>query len=263
MQGHLVPHPSSTDDPAHTSFALETPFLTHVLVVEKDAVFRALLGSPAFQPPHLHQPPNPAPSLYRTTLLLTGKGYPDLSTRHLLRALSASASLSGRPPRALALVDWDPHGLAIALCYARGSRAMPLESARARVPSLRLLGVRCEDVVAHAEGPGGEEGEGGDGLLRMTARDRAKARSVLERIVASEEEDAGGDIDGPLRPGVVGSSAGESAGEEDRRARKAELRSWRREAQLMLLLDRKAEIEALEEREGGVAAWVAGRLAEV
>jgi len=65
-------------------------------------------------------------------------------------------------------------------------------------------------------------------VLRLSGRDRHKARKMLENNVV--------------------------LGEEGRES------EWRREVQVMLMLNVKAEMEVLAEREGGVVGWVEGRL---
>jgi DNA topoisomerase VI subunit A len=57
---------------------------------------------------------------------MKGKGYPDLSTRHLVRRLSEEALVINRPFNIKALVDGDPHGVDIFLCYKCGSEVSNL-----------------------------------------------------------------------------------------------------------------------------------------
>lgn len=66
--------------------------------------------------------------------------------------------------------------------------------------------------------------------LRLSGRDRKKATQMLENNVVFAEE-----------------------GEEP---------EWRREVQVMLVLNLKAEMEVLAEREGGVEGWVERKLGE-
>ena len=68
-------------------------------------------------------------------------------------------------------------------------------------------------------------------LLRLSARDRKKALKMMENGEAFDEE---------------------SGGEGE----------WRRELQVMLMLNVKAEMEILAEKEGGVEGWVERRLIE-
>lgn len=68
------------------------------------------------------------------------------------------------------------------------------------------------------------------GLLKLTARDRRIARRMLER---------------------------EHFGEEGREL------EWRREVQVMLMLNVKVEIQILSEREGGLEGWLDGKLVDM
>ncbi len=137
-----------------------------------------------------------------------------------------------------ALVDFDPYGLSIATTYKYGSRALAHENARLTVPALRWLGVRSATVAAVAAaaagsgggcGVGSVGGVGGDrALLPMNLRDRRKARALLARKAVFRD-----------------------GGEEP---------EWRRELQVMLLLNVKAEIQSLSELGGGVEAWLHAEL---
>lgn len=69
----------------------------------------------------------------------------------------------------------------------------------------------------------------GVGLLRLSLRDRKKATGLLKRDILRED-------DGRSETG------------------------WRRELQVMLMLGYKAEMELLEEREGGLEAWLQRKL---
>ena len=120
-----------------------------VLLVEKEAVFQRL-------------------SLGEKVVVVTGKGYPDLSTRRFLAALSKM----GLP--VFALVDLDPHGIEIMATVRFGSKAMAHEGSALCVEGLRWLGLRLEDMDRVFQ-------EGGRGILRLTERDRRKAESLLRR----------------------------------------------------------------------------------
>ncbi len=89
---------------------------------------------------------------------------------------------------------------------------------------MRWMGIRSKDVLER------RNGEECKGLLRLSARDRKKAVKMLENSEWLKEE------------GVEG--------------------EWRRELQIMLMLNVKAEMEVLSERTGGVEGWVEERLLE-
>ena len=120
-------------------------------------------------------------------------------------------------------MDFDPDGIGILSNYKYGSFALAHENAELNVPGTRWLGVQSKDL--HASGTA----DGCEGLLRLTARDRRKATLMLERGTFAEE----------------GLEVG-----------------WRRELQVMLMLNVKAEIQLLSGREGGLERWLEDRLKE-
>lgn len=108
--------------------------------------------------------------------------------------------------------------------YKHGSLKLSHENAALNVPSIQWLGIQSRDVLA---GNGQDEYSG---LLKLTARDRKKAADMLERSEVLQE-----------------------GGAE---------KEWRRELQVMLMLNVKAEMEILAEREGGVTGWIEEKLLE-
>lgn len=108
--------------------------------------------------------------------------------------------------------------------YKHGSLKLSHENAALNVPSIQWLGIQSRDVLA---GNGKDEYSG---LLKLTARDRKKAADMLERSEVLQE-----------------------GGAE---------KEWRRELQVMLMLNVKAEMEILAEREGGVTGWIEEKLLE-
>ncbi|KAJ3300450.1 endodeoxyribonuclease [Borealophlyctis nickersoniae] len=73
----------------------------------------------------------------------------------------------------LCLVDCDPHGLDIFLCYKIGSRAMAFDALNLATPRIRLLGLCPKDWTS--------AGVDLDKLPPLTDRDRKKAISMLSR----------------------------------------------------------------------------------
>ncbi|KAG2415793.1 hypothetical protein HFD88_006985 [Aspergillus terreus] len=130
-----------------------------------------------------------------------------------------------KPPRIYILVDSDPDGMAIMSTYKYGSMAHAGENARLNIPCIRWLGLRTSDVVADAD-PLGD-----DALGSLTPRDRKKAISMLSNNPVWAD-------DGP------------------------EL-GWRAELQVMLMLNLKAEIETLYNREGGIERWIDQQVARL
>lgn len=121
-------------------------------------------------------------------------------------------------PRFYALVDGDPHGVSIMSTYKYGSLAHQHENARFSVPGLEWLGLKISDAIMSSNITGS------DALLTLTARDRRKIVAMLRNspVLAS---------DGP------------------------EL-EWRAELQIMLMLNVKAEIEMMYDRDGGLELWI-------
>ncbi|KAK2811542.1 hypothetical protein FQN50_002165 [Emmonsiellopsis sp. PD_5] len=217
-EGMLVPR-------VETVKGIDISAIRWILVIEKEAAFHRLATS----------------NYHRTSaagqgILITGKGYPDLSTRaflHLLshttsRPFSASslpATSGSRPPPIYILVDSDPDGMAIMSTYKYGSRAQSHENNNLTVPNVQWLGLQASEVVS------GLETQDDDVLMPLTLRDRKKARDMLTRSVIFAE-------DGP-EP------------------------AWRAELQHMLMLNVKAEIEVLYERGGGIEGWLDRKLREL
>jgi meiotic recombination protein SPO11 len=113
------------------------------------------------------------------------------------------------------LMDFDPDGLDILSTYKHGSKAFAHQSAELVLPSIQWVGVNSSHI--------GQEDDlhQRQGLLKLSARDRRKATSMLKREQFAE---------GGAEP------------------------EWRRELQVMLMLNVKAEIQLLEARPGGLAA---------
>lgn len=112
--------------------------------------------------------------------------------------------------------------------YKHGSLTLSYENANLKTPTIRWLGLRSGDLDFE-ELPSKAEGDKRKGLLVLSARDRKKAVKMLEKETYHE------------------------AGPEQ---------EWRREMQTMLMLNMKAEMEMLGERNGGVEKWVEQRLCD-
>ncbi|KAJ3009578.1 endodeoxyribonuclease, partial [Thoreauomyces humboldtii] len=126
-----------------------------VLVIEKEATFQTLLSEWFVQK--------------FDCVILTGKGYPDLATRQLV-------FLSPEHHTPLyALVDADPHGIEIYLCYQAGSKAMAFDGHNLACPSLKWIGVRPSHWTASRYQVDFEK------LLPLTDGDKRKVRGLLRR----------------------------------------------------------------------------------
>ena len=106
--------------------------------------------------------------------------------------------------------------------YKHGSYTLSHENEQLNVPRIRWLGIKSSDIINETNGKEAK------GLLRLSGRDRKKAVKMLENSAVMRE--GGGEAE------------------------------WRRELQVMLMLNVKAEIEMLGEREGGMEAWVEEKL---
>lgn len=117
-------------------------------------------------------------------------------------------------PRFYALVDGDPHGVSIMSTYKYGSLAHQHENARLSVPGLSWLGLKISDAIMTTDITGT------DALLPLTPRDRRKIITMLRN-----------------NP-ILGDGGPEP--------------EWHAELQRMLMLNVKAEIEMMYDRDGGL-----------
>jgi len=128
-----------------------------LLVIEKDAVFTRLASSRFLD-------------TFGPCIILTGRGYPDLATRALLKKLAAGL---GPEVPLLALVDCDPDGVSIFLTYRTGGLHHKRSHEDLAVGNhLRWAGLHCRQLI----------GGGGQGLgrtLPLTLRDRKLLLSLL------------------------------------------------------------------------------------
>jgi meiotic recombination protein SPO11 len=118
-------------------------------------------------------------------------------------------------------MDFDPDGIGILSTYKHGSRRLSHENGHLNVPGIQWLGIKSDDFRSNREGD--DAGSGAEmGLLRLSVRDRKRAINMLDKD--------GWDME------------------------------WRREMQVMLMLNVKAEMEILNRREGGMETWLEGKL---
>ncbi|XP_034476056.1 meiotic recombination protein W68 isoform X1 [Drosophila innubila] len=100
-----------------------------VLIVEKESVFESLLSQNSFSTFGLR------------FILMTGKGYPDCTTRRIVHRLSVECNLP-----VYILVDADPFGIEIMLVYRHGSQAMNFTSNTLITPTLRWIGLHPSEI---------------------------------------------------------------------------------------------------------------------
>ncbi|KAF9268643.1 DNA topoisomerase IV, alpha subunit [Marasmius fiardii PR-910] len=127
-----------------------------VLVVEKDAVFQTLCH-------HRLTALTPGKGI-----MITGKGYPDLATRQLVKTLSDC--LPKRIP-VMAFVDGDAFGIDILSVYKYGSQAMSHENDKLAASRLKWLGLWSTELS--------KLGIDKDALIPITPHDEKKALSLL------------------------------------------------------------------------------------
>ncbi|GAA6059020.1 hypothetical protein JCM10212_001245 [Sporobolomyces blumeae] len=155
-QGSLIP-------PVQHIHHAEVGRARWVLVVEKDAVFQTLARSNLT-------------SSYQTVVgqgvLITGKGYPDTSTRELVKRLGDE-----HPSLPICfLVDSDPYGIEILSTYVLGSSNLSHDAANLRLGFDRAqwIGVRPSQLEHLGESVA-------QGLLELGERDRQKAVAMSKR----------------------------------------------------------------------------------
>ncbi|GAA5888179.1 hypothetical protein JCM5296_000220 [Sporobolomyces johnsonii] len=152
-QGTLIP-------PDQAIERLESEDLNWVLVVEKEAVFRTLVSAGLTTNEELGD-----------GVVLTGKGYPDLATRELVKRLADD--LPSIP--LLFLVDSDPHGLEILSTYVLGSSSLSHDAANLAIGPGRANWVGIKPSEWDSLGIKREE------LLMLTSADRKKAGAMIKR----------------------------------------------------------------------------------
>ncbi|KAK7207037.1 Spo11/DNA topoisomerase VI subunit A [Myxozyma melibiosi] len=124
----------------------------YVLVVEKEAVFQTLVSAGFCSRPDVGR-----------ALLITGKGYPDISTRGLVHLISETYP----EIPLLGIVDSDPYGIHILGIYKYGSKAMVHEASTLIAGRLQWIGVRLLDYEYESAYAG------------LSKRDRRMAMNML------------------------------------------------------------------------------------
>lgn len=100
-----------------------------VLIVEKDTVFQKLTNDPVGK------------NFCEKIILITAKGYPDISTRLLIKKIDALLNIP-----IYILVDADPHGIDIMCTYKFGSFNKIFEAEDLAVPKVRYIGIMPSDI---------------------------------------------------------------------------------------------------------------------
>ncbi|KAG7207529.1 hypothetical protein KM043_009160 [Ampulex compressa] len=150
LGGALIPQmvPNVTSVRAKVNFAL---------VVEKDAIFQKLLEEDCTR--------------RLNCLLITGKGYPDVATRMLVKFLAEEMELP-----VYVLVDADPFGVDIMLTYRFGSIALSRENASLASPKVRWLGIFPSELEVL-----------GVKMMPLNEADLSKLASIKNRPYVTEQ----------------------------------------------------------------------------
>ncbi|QSL64903.1 hypothetical protein MERGE_002207 [Pneumocystis wakefieldiae] len=135
-----------------------------ILIVEKESTFRTLVISKFYDHP-----------IAGKGVIITAKGYPDISTREFLHMISKSISTSPSPYKRstpiLCLVDYDPYGINILATYKFGSYAEAHNSHLMAIPSIKWIGVHSSDFHKNQE----------NGYIPMNNKDIKKAFDLLQK----------------------------------------------------------------------------------
>ncbi|KAH7913451.1 Spo11/DNA topoisomerase VI subunit A [Hygrophoropsis aurantiaca] len=157
-EGSLIPVSESIE-----SFEVQDN-ISWVLVVEKEAVFQTLcrlqLGCHA--------------SLPGPGIIITGKGYPDVATRQLVKTLSDNLPLY---VPILVLVDADAYGLDILSVYKHGSSSLRHERQTLAADRVQWLGIQMTELADLEIDM--------DNLIPITKYDEKKALSMLNRPITT------------------------------------------------------------------------------
>ncbi|KAG5228313.1 meiotic recombination protein [Salix suchowensis] len=130
----------------------------YIIIVEKHAIFQRLAEDRVFN----HIP----------IILITARGYPDIATRFLLHRMSRT--FPELP--IMALVDWNPAGLAILCTFKFGSIGMGLEAYRYAC-NVKWLGLRGEDLQLIPE----------ESFVSLKPRDLQIAKSLMSSETLQEK----------------------------------------------------------------------------
>ncbi|KAI0546697.1 Spo11/DNA topoisomerase VI subunit A [Xylaria curta] len=176
-------------------------------------------------------------------VLITAKGYPDLSTRQFLHKLhTASPTLP-----MYGLVDFDPDGVRIMLTYKNGSRSLQHEE-NTNLSQLLWIGLRSSDVLDYQKGPQSAHVNQTYDLSNTPSsqftsfHSGASAFSPVEVMLPLKATDR------RLATRILSMAAG-----KDHQV--AENLDLIHELQIMLLLNTKAEIQAVDEA-GDLTTWL-------
>ncbi|GAA0170283.1 endodeoxyribonuclease [Lithospermum erythrorhizon] len=132
----------------------------YILVVEKESVFQRLSNDQFCKT--------------NRCIVMTGRGYPDVSTRRFLHLLVGKLHLP-----VYCLVDCDPYGFDILSIYRFGSLQMAYDAKFLRVPEIRWLGAFPSDAEKYCLPQ--------QCLLPLTTEDKTRMEALLLRCYLQRE----------------------------------------------------------------------------
>ncbi|XP_055847854.1 meiotic recombination protein W68 [Episyrphus balteatus] len=130
-----------------------------VLIVEKDTIFQKFLQQ------------NILRNLNSDIILITGKGYPDVGTRLMVKRIWDYFHLP-----IYALVDADPFGIDIMFVYRYGSKAMAFSADQLACPQIRWIGIQPSEIEKLAIP-----------TLAQSKTDKKKINELLQRTYINAE----------------------------------------------------------------------------
>ncbi|KAI2778212.1 DNA topoisomerase IV, alpha subunit [Daldinia loculata] len=206
-----------------------------IMVIEKEATFRGLAASGYY-----------GLSDGGIGVLVTGKGYPDLVTRQFLHLLHSSF------PQVpiYALVDFDPSGIAIMLTYKCGSQGLGHEE-NVTIPEISWLGPKSRDILNHTRYSSSSHTNPSDDSTPQYSQDSSSSSSPPNISVFPIPVEVTAHLSTSDRRKAVGllRRLDNHPVESENEPRLAH------ELQLMLMLNIKAEIQAVDDS-GDMTGWL-------
>ena len=148
--------PGDIDAISRMRIELTSPGSTRLVIVEKETIFHRLKEA-RFSCVEDGGVP---------CILVTGRGYPSVSTRAFISRLVAEDDRLGR---AAAITDFNPHGVHIMLTYKHGGGHQAIEAERVfRLPRITWCGVHSRHLCAQ-----------NDNVAKLTDRDTTMVRNLL------------------------------------------------------------------------------------
>ncbi|KAJ2989670.1 hypothetical protein NUW58_g3354 [Xylaria curta] len=207
--------------------------------VDIGATFRGLVAS------RFHENATVGPGI-----LITGKGYPDLSTRQFLHKLQAKFPTLPM----YGLVDFDPYGVEIMLTYKYGSRSLRHEE-NATLNRLFWIGPRSNDVLGINRQESTSTNTSQTCLVGRQASFSQSSTSLPTRYFSPVE------VTLSLTTADRSKAVRLLSQTLERDEQWPEISDLVHELQVMLFLNIKAEIQAVDEA-GDLTTWLDGALTQ-